>query len=320
MLVPNRHGNSGKYRFGFQGQEMDNELKGEGNSLNYTFRMHDPRVGRFFATDPLEKDYPWNSPYAFSENDVIRATELEGQEKKIVIYKFTDNSITKTAVSLSEAGPMGDGVLVKSIKNGKTSYYYGNEIKNPAITSFKKSYEGTRTDKNGNHVGYLDSNGFPTIGYGHLILKGEPFRVGSSMTESSAQSLFTSDSKRIFSIADKYLKKFSLSENQTNALYDASFNMGPGKLKDFNKSNGKYSGEFFFLQYMAGGQGIKKRRFAESLLYSENIYLHLDYLKNKKTQDKAESIIQEQFKGLNMDSQSNNTDNKSVNVKPPIKS
>lgn len=53
MLVPNRHGSSNSYRYGFQGQEKDDELKGEGNSLNYTFRMHDPRVGRFFAVDPL---------------------------------------------------------------------------------------------------------------------------------------------------------------------------------------------------------------------------------------------------------------------------
>jgi RHS repeat-associated protein len=82
MLVPNRHGQSDSYRYGFQGQEMDNELKGEGNSLNYTFRMHDPRIGRFFATDPLESKYPWNSPYAFSENRVIASVELEGLEAK----------------------------------------------------------------------------------------------------------------------------------------------------------------------------------------------------------------------------------------------
>ena len=42
--------------------------------------MHDPRVGRFFATDPLEEEYPWNSPYAFSENRVIDGIELEGLE------------------------------------------------------------------------------------------------------------------------------------------------------------------------------------------------------------------------------------------------
>ncbi len=81
MLVPNRHGSSDRYRYGFQGQEKDDELKGEGNSLNYTFRMHDPRMGRFFAVDPLARSYPWNSPYAFSENQVIAFVELEGKEK-----------------------------------------------------------------------------------------------------------------------------------------------------------------------------------------------------------------------------------------------
>ena len=41
-----------KSRMGFQGQEMDDEIKGDGNSVNYTYRMHDPRLGRFFAIDP----------------------------------------------------------------------------------------------------------------------------------------------------------------------------------------------------------------------------------------------------------------------------
>ena len=50
--------------------------------MNYTFRMHDPRVGRFFARDPFEKSYPWNSSYAFSENRVIASVELEGLEPK----------------------------------------------------------------------------------------------------------------------------------------------------------------------------------------------------------------------------------------------
>ena len=82
MLVPGRSyvDPSRDYRYGFQGQEMDNELKGRGNSLNYTFRMHDPRVGRFLSVDPLTSSYPHNSPYAFSENRVIDGMELEGAE------------------------------------------------------------------------------------------------------------------------------------------------------------------------------------------------------------------------------------------------
>jgi RHS repeat-associated protein len=81
MLLPNPDRVASAYRYGFQGQEKDDEIKGEGNSMNFTYRMHDPRVGRFFARDPLEKSYPWNSPYAFSENRVIDGIELEGLER-----------------------------------------------------------------------------------------------------------------------------------------------------------------------------------------------------------------------------------------------
>jgi RHS repeat-associated protein len=83
-MVCNSNGSTlastGDYRYGFQGQEKDDEIKGEGNSVNYKYRMHDPRIGRFFAVDPLTKYYPWNSPYAFSENKVIAWGELEGLE------------------------------------------------------------------------------------------------------------------------------------------------------------------------------------------------------------------------------------------------
>ena len=68
------------HRYGFQNQEKDDEIKGEGNSLNYTFRMNDPRLGRFFAIDPLASKYPMWAPYAFSGNQVIHTVELEGLE------------------------------------------------------------------------------------------------------------------------------------------------------------------------------------------------------------------------------------------------
>ena len=88
---------TGDYRYGFQGQETDDEVKGRGNSVNYKYRMHDPRIGRFFAVDPLAKDYPHNSPYAFSENVVVHAIELEGLEK--VVYWRAYNSNGKLLLS-----------------------------------------------------------------------------------------------------------------------------------------------------------------------------------------------------------------------------
>lgn len=59
---------------------MDNEIKGEGNSVNYKYRMHDPRIVRFFAPDPLEHEFAFNSTYAFSQNRLIDSRELEGLE------------------------------------------------------------------------------------------------------------------------------------------------------------------------------------------------------------------------------------------------
>lgn len=88
MQVPTRHGQSDSYRYGFQGQEKDDEIKGEGNSINFKYRMHDPRIGRFFAVDPLSAKFAWNSPYAFSENRVMDGIELEGAEHlNVHVYK-----------------------------------------------------------------------------------------------------------------------------------------------------------------------------------------------------------------------------------------
>jgi len=89
MIQPGRNFNSSEYRFGFQGQEKDDELKGIGNSISFKYRIHDPRLGRFFVVDPLTRKYPHNSPYAFSENRVIDGFELEGLEVITVSGVYT---------------------------------------------------------------------------------------------------------------------------------------------------------------------------------------------------------------------------------------
>lgn len=106
MTVPNRSDSADSYRYGFQGQEKDDEIKGDGNSLNYKFRMHDPRVGRFFAVDPLFKKYEYNSPYAFSENRVIDGAELEGKE--VIVSPIL--GVSNTPILSTNNGPIISGV------------------------------------------------------------------------------------------------------------------------------------------------------------------------------------------------------------------
>jgi len=79
--MPGRSYNSGEYRYGFQGQEKDDEVKGSGNSVTFKYRIFDPRLGRFLSIDPLSKEYPWNSSYAFAENSPLAFMDLEGLER-----------------------------------------------------------------------------------------------------------------------------------------------------------------------------------------------------------------------------------------------
>jgi RHS repeat-associated protein len=80
-LLPGRNYSSGSYRYLFQGQEHDDEINdGVGTSYAFEYRIHDPRIGRFLSIDPLAFLFPWNSPYAFSENRVLDMVELEGLE------------------------------------------------------------------------------------------------------------------------------------------------------------------------------------------------------------------------------------------------
>jgi RHS repeat-associated protein len=80
MLQPGREFNVGGYRFGFNGKENDNEVKGEGNQQDYGMRVYDPRLGRFLSLDPLTNEYPSWSPYPFAMNRPIDGIDLDGME------------------------------------------------------------------------------------------------------------------------------------------------------------------------------------------------------------------------------------------------
>ncbi|WP_444626867.1 RHS repeat-associated core domain-containing protein [Flavobacterium columnare] len=79
-LIPNRHGSSAAYRYGFNGKENDNEIMGEGNFEDYGMRMYMPRIGRFFNVDPLTRKFPMLTPYQFASNTPIWAIDLDGLE------------------------------------------------------------------------------------------------------------------------------------------------------------------------------------------------------------------------------------------------
>lgn len=93
--MPSRKYDAGTgYRYGFGGQEADNEIYGQGNVYTAEFWEYDPRLGRRWNVDPISK--PWESPYvAFNDNPIARIDPkgLDGEPYKV---KKGDN-LTKIA-------------------------------------------------------------------------------------------------------------------------------------------------------------------------------------------------------------------------------
>jgi RHS repeat-associated protein len=153
MLVPNRHGSTPAYRYGFQGQEKDDEIKGEGNSLNYTFRMHDPRVGRFFTPDPLFRQYPHYTPYSFSGNKVMAFIELEGLEE------FSVHTYSFSPFASFGGGYKGEGPQRK----------FGSkvDIMNPENANFKLGASAKINLANNRMIGKVQ--GYNTLSTHHIL-------------------------------------------------------------------------------------------------------------------------------------------------------
>jgi RHS repeat-associated protein len=80
VQLDGRTSESEGYRYGFNGMEKDDEIKGAGNSYDFGARMYDARVGRWKTIDPLSKKYPSMTPYSYTANNPILYIEIDGRE------------------------------------------------------------------------------------------------------------------------------------------------------------------------------------------------------------------------------------------------
>jgi len=108
-----------RYRYGFQGQEMDNEVKGEGNSYTAQFWQYDPRVARRWNVDPVVKQH--ESPYAAFANNPIWFVDPSGADSAKVSGSNTwswDTEKGDTYTNISSR----TGVSVEDLQKWNPSY------------------------------------------------------------------------------------------------------------------------------------------------------------------------------------------------------
>jgi hypothetical protein len=108
--MPGRSFSGSSYRYGFNGQERSDEIKGEGNSYTAEYWEYDPRVGRRWNLD--QKYFSGESRYAVNGNNPIIYLDPNGDFRSRFgawIYK------------LGHGGRVG-----KDVKTGQ--YYVGKKV------------------------------------------------------------------------------------------------------------------------------------------------------------------------------------------------
>ncbi len=162
--LQNRNFTGEKYRYGFNGQEKDDEVKSEGNSYTTEFRQYDPRLGRWMTIDLLASYFPANSPYeGFASNPVFfrdpygLAPTNEGGPEKVTIdiskdkREYTAEYLPKTA----EQGQVIELINPASeLPNFKLTAVFDSKMEKWAITT---SYNGSESSMPSYQEGWIDN-------------------------------------------------------------------------------------------------------------------------------------------------------------------
>lgn len=137
MLLPGRHGEDrdavNDYRYSFQGQEHDDEVKGKGNSVSYNARFYDPRIGRWFSRDEFEPFYTMWSTYCYAGNSPIAYGDHEGQWVKPEFKdKNNEAKYKKVVTQMKNYRLIGANYNLIHKKSRMDKYAKRNGIKTPA--------------------------------------------------------------------------------------------------------------------------------------------------------------------------------------------
>ncbi|RFS21160.1 hypothetical protein DVR12_17650 [Chitinophaga silvatica] len=187
----------GSYRYGFNGKENDNEVKGEGNQVVFEARVYDPRVGRFLSCDPLGKEYAFQSSYAFAANSPIKLIDALG---------LAPDDPPKTLYTNTQAGKQIFTEGFNASAHGKYSKY----------NWFSTEANASNTGRTGLGIS-LQMEGI-NVSDAHIITKEQ-----TSAWELEAIKEMGYDDKKGFSAAKKSMSKEAFSDLYTEMrgrMYD----------------------------------------------------------------------------------------------------
>jgi lysozyme len=246
-------GGAPSQRLSFAAMERDTEA----NHYYDHARSHDFNLGRFISPDPLtgkpRNPQSWNG-YSYTPSNPINYTDPLGLMFDGIWMTFRQGQ--------QDSSPPSEPLSTKGQEQQTLS---SNGL------GFIERHEGFSAKV------YKDSAGNSTIGYGHLIKKGEDFSKG--ITKEKAGELLAQDAKTAVDAVNANVTT-TLSQSKFDAVVDFTYNVGGGNfgkstlLKNINAGN-DVTKENFTDWNRAGGkvvEGLTTRRTDEFNLYSKGDY------------------------------------------------
>lgn len=223
------------YRFGFNGKEKDNEVKGIGNSLDFGARIYDSRIGKWLSEDPEVATYPQVSSYNYVLNNPINYVDKDGKKVYIIVYDNTHKNFMYSALTRKNQIEGDKSFDVKSDK-----VYL---VKMTDLGVLKKTVKNIVTEANKNNYGKTVELGF----FSHGGVANGP--VGDPVSDpTQSQEALSGESSDAGQLTD-------------GAWSRIDFNFDPKQsMATFNTCNGGNFAEKFLglqpsLQYAAGIDG-----------------------------------------------------------------
>jgi len=158
--MPGRNLEGERYRFGFNGQEKDNEISGTGNSYTAEYWQYDARLGRRWNVDPKGK--PYESPFSVFSNNPMIMIDPEGDST--VFYRANgtilfamSSQYNKPVICIIPDNKLKEFISAKNTILESDAYSKDNKLMenylrsygiNYDLNDFYKFYENSINEKN----------------------------------------------------------------------------------------------------------------------------------------------------------------------------
>jgi hypothetical protein len=142
----------GNYRYGFNTQEKDDEVAGEGNSYTAEFWQYDSRLGRRFNVDPVIKYY--ESSYACFGNNPIWFCDIDGKDTIKVTSSNFDSKGNSAKIKNKDGNEIDNPnfdknnplVLFTAYSSEKTGENNTENVIQVDYSNFKEKYQTISPD------------------------------------------------------------------------------------------------------------------------------------------------------------------------------